>query len=147
MKNSNRAVTYGGCGENRSTKIGLTYDLRATEGEENALVFYFSQGLCIESGVSFEGLAKGVSVFGKGRRVEDDKIVVIFRGVVKILKGVVDKSGVACVVREIEPDIVARHIDCFGGGVDGMNFHSAASQRVNAETACVAAHIEHVPIE
>ena len=57
------------CGKYSCAEVLFAYYLRAGEGEEYSSGLYLLYGLCVESTVTYEGIAQAVAMFGEGGRV------------------------------------------------------------------------------
>lgn len=101
------------CCEDGIAEVLLAYYLGAGEGEEDAARTYLLECLGIELGVAAEGIAEGSTMLGKGRRVEDDEVVLPSHAV-EILEGVFGKGFMAGIAGKIKLYIGTGKVDGLG---------------------------------
>ena len=77
VKDAHAASALCSGGKHGVTEVLLVHHLRAGEGEEDAARTYLFEGLGIEFGVTAKGIAQGIAMLGKGRRVEDNQVVLV----------------------------------------------------------------------
>ena len=72
VQDSDVSSTLCCCREDSEAELLFIDSLTAREGEHNASRPNFLEGNSIEASVAFKGVAKGIFVLGKGRRVKHD---------------------------------------------------------------------------
>lgn len=75
MKYAYLAARAGSCSEYCMAEHIFCHYLRARECEENAPGSYFLKSFSIELAVAVESVFDSIAVFGKGRRIENYKVV------------------------------------------------------------------------
>ena len=75
MQDANLALCYCRSSKDGRAELVFVDGLRTAERKEDAARLYLLEGLGIELRIAAKGVVKGILVFGKGRRVEDDKVV------------------------------------------------------------------------
>lgn len=113
MEDAHVAATLGGSGEDGEAELVLVDRLRARKGEDDAAGANLAEGDGVEARVAFNGVAQRVFVLGKGRRVEDDEVVVA-AGAFEKSERILGIGFVARVVGEVESDVLAREFDGLG---------------------------------
>lgn len=91
VKNAHAASALCSGGKHGVTEVLLVHHLRTGEGKEDAARTYLFEGLGIELGVTAKGIAQGIAVLGKGRRVEDNQVVLVAHAVEE-LEGIFRKG-------------------------------------------------------
>lgn len=113
MEDAHVAATLGGSGEDGEAKLVLVDCLRARKGENDAAGANLAESDGVEARVAFNGVAQRVFVLGKGRRVENDEVVVV-AGAFEKSERILGIGFVARVVGEVESDVLAREFDGLG---------------------------------
>ena len=90
-----------------------------------------------------ECIAQGVAVFGKGGRVEDDKVVLVAHAL-QIFESIFGKGLVAGVAGKVQFDVLVGQVDGLGRTVYRVNQCRASAHGIDRETSGIAEHIEHV---
>ena len=103
----------GSGSEHGIAEILLAYHLRAGESEEDAARTYLLECLGIELGVTAKGITQSSTMLGKGRRVEDDEVVLPSHAV-EILEGIFGKGFMAGIAGEIKLYIGTGEVDGLG---------------------------------
>ena len=111
-------------------EVVLCYNLRAAESEENSAGFDSFKTLEVQSCISTQSVLQSLSVFGKGRRVEDDEIILSVV-IVKILEGILTDSFMSCVTWEVELDIPVCQFYGLGRAVHRVYQLSPASHGID----------------
>ena len=91
VKDAHAASALCSGGKHGVTEVLLVHHLRTGEGKEDAARTYLFEGLGIEFGVTAKGIAQGIAVLGKGRRVEDNQVVLVAHAVEE-LEGIFRKG-------------------------------------------------------
>ena len=78
MQDADFSLCHRSSSKDSHSELVFIDGLRATEGEEDAARLYHLESLGVELRVATQGVAKGIFVFSKGRRVEDDEIIKAF---------------------------------------------------------------------
>ena len=143
VKDAHAASALCSGGKHGVTEVLLVHHLRTGEGKEDAARTYLFEGLGIELGVTAKGIAQGIAVLGKGRRVEDNQVVLVAHAVEE-LEGIFRKSLVTGIAGEVERYILVGQVDGFGRAVYRVNEVGPSPHGIERETAGVAEHVEHV---
>ena len=82
-------------------------------------------------------------MLGKGRRVENDEIVVV-ASLFQILESILAESIMASIAREIHLHVGACQLNRLGRAVNRVNHLCTTSHGIDREAACVAEHVQYV---
>ena len=113
MENPHAASALGSSRKDCIAEILLVDHLRAGESEQDASRTNLFESLCIQFGIASQGIAQGIPVLGKSRRVKNNQIVLVTHPV-KELKRIFRKSLVTCITGEVEFHILIGQINRFG---------------------------------
>ena len=142
MQDADVATRLCSGGEDGQSEVVTTDHLRAGEGEEDASGPNLLESRGVEFAIPLEGVAEHVAMLGEGRRIEDDKVVIV-SGTSEVVKGVFGKGAVTVVVGKVEGDVALGQVDGFRGAIDGVYRPRTAAHGVDGEAAGVAKHIQH----
>ena len=142
VQDAHAASALGRCREDGVAEVHLVDHLRAGEGEEDAARLDFLEGLGVELGVAAQGIAQGILVLGKGRRVEDNEVVLVAH-TVEVLESIFGIGLVTGIAGEVELDVLVSEVDGFGRAVDRMHQTGTTAHGVEREAAGIAEHVEH----
>ena len=130
MQDANLSSSLGCCGKHSVAEIILGYHLRAAEGEEDSTLLDSLQTLHIQTSISLQRIAQRRTVLGKGRRIEDDEIILLVV-LIQILEGILAECLVAWVAREVESDVLIGQLDCLGAAIYGVNHLGIAAHGID----------------
>ena len=85
----------------RKTELFLIYSLAAREGKYHTSRTDFLECNGIQTGISLQRVTECILVFCKGGRVKNNQVVVA-SGTFQIFKGILTKSLMTMVVREVQ---------------------------------------------
>ena len=142
MQDAHLAAGLGSCREDSVAEIIFGNDLRTAEGEQDSTWLDAFEALNVKSGVAFQCIMERSTMFGKGRRIKNDEVVLLVVGI-EILEGVIAECLVTGVTREVEGDIAVGKLDGLGAAVDRVDGLRTASHGIDREASSVAEHIEN----
>ena len=120
VQDANLSSCLGCCSKHSVAEIILGYHLRAAECEEDSTLLNSLQALHVQTGISLQRIAQRRTVLSKGRRIEDDEIILLVV-LIQILEGILTECLVAWVSREVESDVLIGQLDSLGAAVHGVN--------------------------
>lgn len=99
----------------------------------------------IDFAVTLKSIAQSTAVFGKGGRIEDDKVVFVFY-VFEKLEGISSKGlmTLLSLFIEVQCHIAVDQFDSLGTAVYRMYQSGSTTQGVAGKTTGIAEHVEHV---
>ena len=142
MEQSNLAMRKCSRREHSHAELFLTDGLRTAEGEEQTSRRHLLHCSSVQFGVALYCMSHSIAMLGKRRRIEDYQIIG-FRHRIQEFEGVFGKGLMASIIREVELDVRVHQVDSLLTAVDGMNQSGSSTHSIDAETACVAEHVQH----
>jgi len=131
-----------GSGEDSHAELFLRDGLRATEREQDAALGHLLHRTRVQLCIALDGMAHGIAMLGKGRRVEDDEVVGL-RHLVEKAEGILSKGLMAFVTREVQFHVLVHQVHGLLATVDGVDQLGTTTQGIDAESARVAEHVQH----
>ena len=132
VQDAHAAAGHGSGSEYGSAEILFADGLRTGECEKYASRFDFLESFDVEFPIALQGVAQGIAVLGKCRRVQNDKVVLVAHAV-KVFEGIFCIGGMAGVTREVQFDVLVGQVDGFGGAVHGMHQFGVSTHSIYGE--------------
>ena len=142
MEDAHLAASLSSSSKDGIAEMVLGNNLRTTEGEEDAAGLNNLERLLVETRVAFQRIVEGTTVLGKGRRVEDNEVVLLTVGRFEELECILAESLMTLIAREVEGHIAVGEFNSLGTGVDRVDYRCSSPHGIERETTCVAEHIE-----
>ena len=130
VQDAHLSASLGSSREHSVAEVILGNHLRTAEGEEDSTLLDALQSLDIETGISLQGIAQGCTMLGKGRRIEDNEIILLIV-LIKILEGILAESLMACIAREIQGDILIGQFHGLGTAIHRVNSLGVATHGID----------------
>ena len=135
----------GGIGEHAAEQI-VAHEMGARARSEITATGQELHGLQVDFLVAANGVVHSMARFGKGRRIEDDEVVIVILLFCQLRQKVEDVGLLGCDdgFEAVAADVFLRHFYGFGRDVDGGNAGSAALGRIEGKCTCMGEAIEDV---
>ena len=133
----------GGSRKDGIAEMVFGHNLRARERKEDATLVYLLKCLLVQTGIALQRIVQGSAMLGKGRRVEDDKVVMMLLvDALQELKCVFAEGFVTRVAREIQLHVLLGQLDGLARAVHAMHQLGATPHGIERETTSIAEHIQ-----
>lgn len=150
MQDADTSSDAGSRTEDSQTEGLFVHRLGAREGEEYATRTDLPDSLGVDTLVTTQGIAYGVAMLGKSRRIEDDQIIIcdfrfmICDFLIEEIEGIDGIGMMTRVVGEVASHVDIDQVDGFLADIDRIDSTGTATQGIEREASGVAEHIEHV---
>ena len=142
MKDAHLTTCLGCRGKDRIAEVILRDYLRATEGEEDTTRLNLLKRLLVQTGIALQGIMQRPTVFGKGRWIEDNQVV-LAASLLQIAEGILAVSLMTGIAREVQLDIAVGEFDGLGTTIDGMHKFGPTPHGIKRESTGITEHIQY----
>ena len=142
MQDTHTTAAYGSSSEDSKPELLLIHCLRAAEGEQNTARRHFLKCTCVQLCIAAQCILQRVLMFGKGRWIQDDEVILRFH-LVQEAEGIFGKSLMTQIVWEIQADIVIYQLDSLSTAVNAVYQPGTPTHGIDTETTGVAEHIQY----
>ena len=105
VKNANISFGLSSSAEYSKTEIFLAYHLGTGECKQNATRLDLFKGDGVQFSLTLKGISKNILMFGKGRRIQYDQIIVMSHAF-QIFKSIFRKGLMSAISREVQFNIL-----------------------------------------